>query len=699
MSENNNQDNAKPDLAPQSTPEPSEGTQDNTNAGATGSAEKDIAPKDSQSPQSTEKPKKIGFLGRRGTAPIRTAAAENAEGADNTSEKDKGSQDAKDQKDTAPEIKLGIAAKLFKGLSAVGPLSLFILLSLHMIASLLLPSVYFPQEITTVKAYEAMKAAGQWFIGNPELGASVMPVYYWFMALIQMLPLPEVLFLPLLSALTALIALLGVYTLGIYAKFGKDVSFAAGLILLASPIFMGASHMVSPELFSMGLLCFALAFIFKGWTAESTALTAFILGFTFAALATLSGGILPLWMILSASILLIFWRASFRRAHQLDAVIGFGMLALILSVWFVIIILIGGAQGQYLNHLMQHIFLPFAPPYWPLKATWYLSIEFVLFGLLPWLFIPLFVSWLKVGKNAWQNLKASRKESSGGAWLYVCLVMGILFLMAAASPEYSAGLTILPLIALLLAKALCQLSPAASRLFTISLALICLIVGLIVTIISIPATASWWEPLLTVEQGAAIRLMKGLPLVSAVLLLGAVILVKCTNGALIRGTLMVVSLIALFLVQIMTMVVSPSLNGTCAIMHPQGTGLYVLPYGLGGHPAIMHPVNSIPVAPIPDPASSQVQPAPIEPETQKSAPTEEALPKESPATEIPAAVPPVDQAADQPTDQPALAPQAEPEQAPAPMVETNPEEGEFIEPHPTTPLEDIPNEPAPAESL
>ncbi len=596
-------------------------------------------------------PKKIGFLGRRGTAPIKTTSmhAEGTEyselGAPTSSAKapmhQAGSIDQPHNAENASantpqEPKAGIAVKVFTGMSAVGPISLLFLLTVHSLASILLPSVYFPQEITTLTAYEAMKNSGQWLLGDPALGIS-FPAYYWFMSLIDLLPIPRELLLPIISSLTALIALLGTYFLGMSAKLGKDISFAAGLILLASPLFMLASHMISPHMFTMGLTCFALAFLIKGWTANS-AVISFILGFSCTALATLSGGIVPLCIILLSNVALILWRTTFRRAHQLDAVIGFAVLVLLLSLWFVAIILTGGQQAGYMKGLVDSMIMPFMPPYWPLKPTWHSALSIIAIGFLPWILAPFMVSWFTVLKNAWTNLKASRKEHSGVAWLYISTTVGIALYILCAFQDHFAALTLLPLLALLLAKCICNFQAVSSKIFTIGIVLCCLIIGVASTVLSIGAAAPWWEPFISTEQGAAIRLIKGLPLVSAVLLIGAAILIKFTNAAFSRGTLLVVSLMALILVQPMTMIVAPSLNGTCAIQHPQGTGIFVLPYGLGAHPAIMHPIDSIPVAPLPQTEEKTLEsPSDTAPEIQTqehSAPQEGTTKIQEPAETI-----------------------------------------------------------------
>ncbi len=595
------------------TPKPEEANSDT----ATGS---DAKPSDAKASDAETKdaPKKrgIGFLGRKGTAPIRTEPKD----------------EKKDEKPAAPPPPppLGIAEKIFFTVGDIPALAIFcliLILLLQSSISILLPSVFFAHELHLVEVYSDMQGMGQWFIppATEHLQAT-FPAFFWFMALVDAIPLTDTIFLPMVTSISMLIALMGVYTLGLCTGLGKRISFAAGLLSLVSIAFMGLGHCVSLDFFTAGLFSFALALLYRGWVNDSAPMS-FMLGFFFTALATLSSGFLPLWTILISSIILIIWRGTFGRANKLDAVMGFGVLVVTFAIWLLIIIIGGGQEATTLDQLMQQMILPFTPPFWPLKPTWYYGISLLAIGLMPWIFLPLFVSWVKIFKNIMPSLKAARKENSGPTWLYITFFVGTLLLIL--SGETYISITLLPVLIVLLAKSLCNLSALGSRVFYAIFAFLTFVDALICLAIYFAPTSSLWADFLPAQVVSIVQNVQGLEVISGILFICSIVLFKFTKRASPGGSLLVVTLFMLLLVQPFTMLVAPSLPDNIVKYHPLGSGMGSLPYGLGAPAPGLLPVDDMEQSPQPNieqPATEQSAPAQPEPETEPEpnilAPTE-----------------------------------------------------------------------------
>ncbi len=573
----------------------------------------------SEASKGLRKPRGIGFLGRRGTAPIRTGtddkdpSKKEAQSDDNQA---KAAKDAKDEKSSKPSqpVPLGPADKIFAHLSnlpVITWLFLVLLLALHSASSIWFPSVFFTHELHLLEVYNDMQGMGQWLIPpSTEYIKTAFPVFYWFMALVDLIPISDTIFLPLVATLTAFITLTGVYLLALYCGLGKRTSLAAALIMLATPSFASLGHMLSPELFSAGLLALALALLGRGWMSQSAPLS-FIFGFLFLALATMNTGFLPLWTVLISSIFFIIWRGTFGRANQLDAVIGFGVLVLIFAVWLVFIIIGGGTQAHTLSQIMKHMIMPFMPPYWPMQPTWYEGLLLLSLGLIPWILLPIFASWFQVLKNSFTNLKAARKENAGVAWLYICLVLGCILLVRGA--ETTQAIILYPILVVLLAKTLCNLSSTGSNIFFSLVAVLILLTGFLSIGLSIQATASFLLNHVPAQLAEILLTVKGLDIIGGILLVMGVVLIKFTKRIAPCGALLVLSLFMVILTQPFNVILAPSLAGKSANYHALGAGMGVLPYGLGAPAPVIIPIDKVEEEIVPEPEEQWDAPAPAVP--------------------------------------------------------------------------------------
>ena len=633
---------------------------------------------EAEQPAEGEPMKGVGFLGRRGTAPIRTADSAHEEGAALSEGPAATHSPASPAPPAPPALKPGMAENTFRAMSYLGLLFLLLFLLVQTAAGIYFPSVFWPAEARLAEAYEAMIRSGQWLTAPPTAALpATLPGYFWFMGLVDAVPmLPDPYLLPAVAGLSALVALVGVYVLGLCTGLGNRVSFAAGLILLSSSGFVPLTHWVGPDMLLAGLLALSLGFLFKGWVSSSSFLW-IGLGFVLAGLAALVGGLPALWIPLVGSCVFILWRGTLRRAHKLDAVLGFGLLLLCLTGWVGAVIIKGAEKAHVLQPLSQQLLTPLLPPYWPPLDPWWQGLALLGLGLLPWIFIPLFVSWGRVLGNALTDLKASRKDKSGAAWLWITLGVGVLLLVGSSTKPHFMAVPLLPLASLLLAKALLGLSATGSRLFFLFLAVLCLLGGIALAAVGIPAAFDMARGHLPPALAEILAASAGLPALGAILLLAALTLLKLTNRAHPGGALAVFVLLITMMVQPATLLTAPSLASAGFAVHlPKGLGLGILPDGKtpvakpaapSAEPKVMEPKATEPKA---------ADPAPT-PEPAKAPATTEAMPATpavTPAPEMPAAVSPkapeaVEAAPAEklaPAPVPAPAPDATPPAEPAP---------------------------------
>ncbi len=494
-------------------------------------------------------------------------------------------QERSEQAATQEVIELSTASKIFEHMARFAPLYLLFIFVFHTAVSVLFPSTYFPSELQHLQLFETMKQSKQWLLPpvTDSLGIAY-PGYYWLMTLVDLIPMPETLFLPVLSAITAIIAIYSVYIMGACLNLKNNGAFASVLVLVSCPLFVIFLHMAQPEILTMSFFCLALGLLYRGWTRESAPF-AFIFGFVFLALAVLSGGFLPLWVSLAVSIVLIFWRLDIHRAHKLDAVVGFGFLVLCFAAWLVLVILLS-QHANVLDSIMKAAIVPFMPPYWPLPMPWW-TLAIVVCGLFPWFIAPLFSPWFTILKNTLSNLKASRTTNSGPTWLYLTAIAGLIILVLQKNDAPLAALPLLPVFGLILGKTICNFGPRGSSFFFLIFALCLLVGGIAATVVSIPATAVHWTPYVSAQVADALKNMYGLPIISALLIIASLVLIRFTKRTQPHGALLVVAFFSLLVVQPVVLFVAPSLVGHYTKYHYKGNGLVTVPDAFGMPKAIL----------------------------------------------------------------------------------------------------------------
>jgi hypothetical protein len=188
-----------------------------------------------------------------------------------------------------------------------------------------------------------------------------------------------------------------------------------------------------------------------------------------------------------------------------------------------------GPGDAQLRTLCMQLLAPFLPPWWPPKdPAWFYAAVLPL-TLAPWILVPLFVSWGSALSRPLARLASTRRENSGSAWIWIHLVAGTLLLSAMSSKFCLNVLPLMPLLAIVLGKAIVNLPRTNSRVFFLVLAGLC---GLAALALGLASLAQVWPPLrniapLPYPQGFAA--IQGLPILAGICLLTAFTLWKLVD--------------------------------------------------------------------------------------------------------------------------------------------------------------------------
>lgn len=473
----------------------------------------------------------------------------------------------------------GRADKSFQALRRLGPLFLLLVLAIQVWPDFWQAwrgdALYCPAEIQNIRIFLHTAQNGLWLAPTagsaPELAhrtanqitclAAQWPGFTWLMALLAVL-LPQAasaLLFPLAGALAAALALLGVWSLSRAAGFGPEAALATGLILLCAPIFAPLAHFTDPAALSAALLLFSLLCFCHGWQARR-AWFCLPAGFVLAGLAGLAGGLFHLLLPLLASAVFLIWRSAFRRAQAPDALAGFVLLLLLLASWLGGVIIWTHAEDH-----MQNLYATLARSPWPLPARWWWPLAGAALGLAPWTALVVCVSWQRVLRSAWSDLKASRAEHAGSAFVWISLVLGcLLSLLTPAVRMHAVAVALSCLAAPLLGKALLRLPHLGSRLFYLIAALCLLHAGLALTAAGFGLSLDWMARFfshpLSPEQREMILGITALPVLGVLCVLAAVALTRFIRRDHPGGALLFCTLVAVILTQPAALMLTPELG-------------------------------------------------------------------------------------------------------------------------------------------
>jgi len=413
----------------------------------------------------------------------------------------------------------------------------------------------FPQEAHFAEAYELMTASGQWLMAP----AALPPGWFWMLRLLNTLPYVSG---PVVytagAAVSAVLTLLATWFLARNAGYDRRTAFASGLALLSCLAFPALVHRVGPELLFTGLLTLGLACLLRGWNKESSFLW-LPLGYVCLALAGLTNGLVGIVAPLVGSLIFLAWQGRCVRLNKMDSLAGFAILLALPLVWLGATTLFGREDTQ-LRALCDQVLVPFLPPYWPPQdPVWFYAVVLPL-ALVPWILVPCCVSWGSALGKPLTRLASTRKENSGSAWIWIQLVVGFLVLSAINAKFCLNILPLMPLLAIVLGKAVVNLPPANSRVFFLVLAGM---FGLAALALGLVSLAQIWPPLQSLApfpNAAALAAVQGLPYLAGICLVTALVLWKLLDRRFPGACLLVCAIAVTVLCQPALRLTTPSMQ-------------------------------------------------------------------------------------------------------------------------------------------
>ncbi|MDR2850789.1 MAG: glycosyltransferase family 39 protein [Desulfovibrio sp.] len=462
----------------------------------------------------------------------------------------------------------GVTEKLFQASSKVGLALPAVLLAAQVWYGFVGTALYSPLEAEYILLYKQLSTSGQWLVTS--FGDSAYwPVFVWFLAglakVLAHFAMPQNLLFPAAAALSTFLALCGVYSLSRAAGFGAQAALAACLILLCSPFFALLSHALTADALGAALLLCSLACFCNGLQKER-AWIALPLAFALAALAGLTGGGFYALLPLLTSLIFLVWTGTFRHRHAPDVLFGFALFLLCVAVWLGCLILFTHSDTYVQSLCNTLLIFPLRPP-----AHWWLSFAFTGVGLLPWLMLVLCVSWNRVLLSAVRDLKASRGERAGSSFVWIAL--GIGYGLSLIAPESTGKVDFFPicLAALLLGKALLNLSKLGIRIFCALLALCLLCAGSALIAAGFDVSLNYMTNFLpfpiTYELRDSIGALTSLPIFGAIFLVAALVFMTFRQSG-PGGTLLVCALLAIALAQPAMLRLAPELRKTIVSLKP-----------------------------------------------------------------------------------------------------------------------------------
>ena len=423
------------------------------------------------------------------------------------------------------KVKPGFAETCFSALSYVAFLALpLLLLARFATGFYALTPWLLPQEAHFAETYELMLASGHWLMAP----AAFPPAWFWMLRLLNSLPYVDG---PVVyaagAALSGALTLLATWFLALSAGYDRRTAFASGLVLLSCLAFPPLAHRVGPELFFTGLLTLGLASLIRGWNKKLSFLW-LPLGCALIAIAGLTNGIFGIVLPLFGSLAFLAWKGAFSRLNKMDSLAAFAVLLSLPLAWMSATALFGPGDAL-LRELCAQFLAPFLPPYWPPKDPVWLYAAVLPSALVPWIFVPLFVSWGSALSQPLARLASTRRENSGSAWIWIHLAAGLLLLSAMSSKFCLNMLPLMPLLAIVLGKAVVNLPQTNSRAFFLVPAVL---FGLAALALGLAGLAQLWPqiqglaPLPYPRDFAAI---KGLPILAGICLFAAIALWKLVD--------------------------------------------------------------------------------------------------------------------------------------------------------------------------
>lgn len=346
-------------------------------------------------------------------------------------------------------------SRLFSAAALAPLVAVAALLALQTVFALDTRALWFSDEIRYANVFENVIHAKKWLVmylnGVPY--PDKPPVYFWFLA--ALLPVFKGATPALFMAGAALSGLLFIgATMALsrwVARGGREVSLAAGLVLVTCFYFIGLTHYSRMDLLFATLITASHICLFRAWQRDK-ALGWCAAGFLLAGAATLTKGPLGIAFPLVASLGYLAWTGNIRRFFRRDVAIGFGLCLGLLGAW-VLAAWLGGEEELVRNVFYKQIYRRAVnashheQPFWhyfaTLPAAW-----------LPWTFLVLC---LPVGsvlcRCFWSDAWKGRKTGDQGAiYLWMIVLTGFALLSSLSTKIIVYLMPLFPALAILTAR-------------------------------------------------------------------------------------------------------------------------------------------------------------------------------------------------------------------------------------------------------
>lgn len=582
---------------------------------------------------------------------------------------------------------------VFKALAQAVPVSFLLLLAALCWMPFFKGDLFCPQEVTNMGLLASLGA----YPLLPNTGGSVaMPIFPWLAKLLADIPLPHGMATPLTSFLCSFLALLGVWGLTRCSRLGSMTALAAGLLLFCTPAFLALSQFFGPVSLACGFALLSLGLLGHAWMQEKDVPGMFV-GHLLAVAAGLTGGFyFGLIPVLSAFVFCA-WRGSFRRARNMDALLGFGLYVFLFALWagLTVIFTKGIAPADVLRSLVK---LPDFS-----NSSWWRPFAVYIGGSLPLLLILLCASWGRILRNLGKDVLASRRES-GSALLWIALCISLA--LSLISPHLFDIFLATAITAVLAGRALLRLCTRGTKFFFILVSVLLVLCGFTVLALAWPSLQHFVLRVLGLQLSeqltnafaelSTLNLVTTITLVALPIFCAAAILHVTWRSRTAAAPLLVTTLFVLLMAQPVGLLLAPAMAGMPALkLSPVAT--------TAPAPAQTKPASSTPPTVTPEPSTndsgqpsgtsqdlkSAEQPnAPVsgQPETTPAKPDEQVSPQVTPSTKEPSQAETADTPAtsrDKETEQQAPAQQATPD-APASDSQTTPGNQPAVQAPPST---------------
>lgn len=258
---------------------------------------------------------------------------------------------------------------------------LIVSLILFFAGSWLIPITDPTESVYTLTAKEMLEA-GNWLspriYGNFWFDKPIM--FYWELLIAYKIFGINEFASRFFPAVFATIKLFTTYFFG--AKlYNKKVGFAAAIILATSLEYWYLSHAVITDMTLLVMFSLTLITFYLGYRAGNEKF--YLIAFAASGVAVLTKG--PIGFFLPGLIILIFlaWQSDLRHLKKLFRVKNLAVLAAIISVWYLPMTLIHGAEFIE-NFLGVHNFLRATVSEYPKTDVWYYYLLISAIGFFPW---------------------------------------------------------------------------------------------------------------------------------------------------------------------------------------------------------------------------------------------------------------------------------------------------------------------------